>query len=126
MARGITREIDHAAQQQGSGSGSGSRHHMQERNPFDTSANKDENNRSVRQPTQRKPPPSAMKQHRETPRANVQLPDVTGLTSAVESPAKMGAEYYAYRVENGSPREIEGRLFLLSCTSLTGLADSYK
>ncbi|KAG5640635.1 hypothetical protein DXG03_007705, partial [Asterophora parasitica] len=92
MARGITREIEQAQAQ-----GQSSR--QPERNPFDTSTTK--------QPTPRKA--SAMKQrpHTQTPRGKVQLPDVTGLTSAVESPAKMGSEYYAYRSE-GSPRENEG------------------
>ncbi|KAF5369106.1 hypothetical protein D9615_010432 [Tricholomella constricta] len=96
MARGITREIEHAQVQ-----GQSSR--PPERNPFDTTANA-----SVKQPTPRKA--SAMKQRLHmTPRGKVQLPDVTGLTSAVESPAKMDAEYFVYRAE-GSPRENEARL----------------
>ncbi|GLB38153.1 putative centrosome microtubule-binding domain of Cep57 [Lyophyllum shimeji] len=110
MARGITREIERAAQQQTSTSGSRSKHHAQERNPFDTSANTGGNSGAVRQPPPRKAPASAMKQHVDTPLRKVHLPDVTGLTSAVESPAKMGAEYYAYRAQHGSPREIEARL----------------
>ncbi|KAF9447291.1 hypothetical protein P691DRAFT_802613 [Macrolepiota fuliginosa MF-IS2] len=33
-------------------------------------------------------------------RSRIQLPDVTGLTNAIESPAKLTAEYYAYRAED--------------------------
>jgi hypothetical protein len=43
----------------------------------------------------------------QTPRGKVHLPDVTGLTSAVESPAKLGLEYHPYRGED-IPRETEG------------------
>jgi len=42
----------------------------------------------------------------------VQLPDVTGLTNAIESPAKAAAEYYAYRTET-KLRETESRCFLV-------------
>lgn len=42
----------------------------------------------------------------------VQLPDVTGLTNAIESPAKAAAEYYAYRAESRL-RETESRCFLI-------------
>ncbi|KAF9005405.1 hypothetical protein BDQ17DRAFT_1303766 [Cyathus striatus] len=62
------------------------------------------NSRSfVRNPTPRRP--SA----RGTPRGKVQLPDVTGMTSAVESPAKFGADYYRYPGDD-RPRESEARL----------------
>ena len=52
----------------------------------------------------------ASKYQAQSPRAKVHLPDVTGLTSAVESPAKTGIEYnyYPYRADD-SPREIEGQ-----------------
>jgi hypothetical protein len=40
------------------------------------------------------------------PRGRVHLPDVTGLTSAVESPDKLGLKYYAYHED--TPGEIEG------------------
>lgn len=39
-------------------------------------------------------------------RSRIQLPDVTGITNAIESPAKLTAEYYAYRAE-GQIRETE-------------------
>lgn len=42
----------------------------------------------------------------------VQLPDVTGLTNAIESPAKTAAEYYAYRTET-KLRETESTYFLM-------------
>ncbi|KAG5651272.1 hypothetical protein H0H81_009238 [Sphagnurus paluster] len=140
MARGITREIEHAQQHT-------------DRNPFDVSGRQDTSTRpgnstrqdtsirqgasmsmrqelsqrqgtpakqdtslrqAARQQTPKQPTPrkaSAMKQrpHAPTPKGKIQLPDVTGLTSAVESPAKMGSEFYVYRAE-GSPRENEARL----------------
>lgn len=46
----------------------------------------------------------------------VYLPDVTGLTNAVDSPAKPGAKYYSYRTDN-RPRDSEGKdveLYLFS------------
>jgi hypothetical protein len=51
---------------------------------------------------------------RGTPRApKVHLPDVTGLTSAVASPAKTGLDHYEY--EGGeAPREAEGTLFAIT------------
>lgn len=41
-------------------------------------------------------------------RSRIQLPDVTGITNAIESPAKLSAEYYAYRAE-GQIRETESK-----------------
>lgn len=122
MARGLTKEIQREQGQQAETRAEGSRNipisnrnhgrdHRNtsvsapgtDRNPFDIA------NASafVKQPTPRKA--SAMKHHVQTPRGKVHLPDVTGLTSAVESPAKMGIEhdYYPYRADD-SPREIEG------------------
>lgn len=95
MARGLAREIEeeqqeHAEQSRPASAPAG------DRNPFDTSST------SLRHPTPRRA--SAMKQ--QTPRGKVYLPDVTGLTSAVESPAKLGSEYYPYRADG--PRESEG------------------
>ena len=77
-----------------------------ERNPFSNIGNQTAEvsfapSASVRRPTPRR---SSM---RDTPRGKVQLPDVTGLTSAVESPAKFGIEYVAYRADN-RPRDSEG------------------
>jgi hypothetical protein len=45
-------------------------------------------------------------------KSRIQLPDVTGITNAIESPAKPTAEYYAYRVE-GRIRETESEFTLL-------------
>jgi hypothetical protein len=42
-------------------------------------------------------------------RSKLQLPDVTGITNAIESPARATAEYYAYRTE-GRLRETESKL----------------
>ncbi|KXN84597.1 hypothetical protein AN958_12278 [Leucoagaricus sp. SymC.cos] len=42
-------------------------------------------------------------------RSRIQLPDVTGITNAIESPAKGTVQYYAYRAE-GKIRETENRL----------------
>ena len=77
-----------------------------ERNPFSNIGNQTAEvsfapSASVRRPTPRR---SSM---RDTPRGKVQLPDVTGLTSAVESPAKFGIEYAAYRADD-RPRDSEG------------------
>jgi len=44
---------------------------------------------------------------KDTTRSRVYLPDVTGLTSAVESPLRNGAKYYPYRTDK--PRDIEGK-----------------
>ncbi|RDB24453.1 hypothetical protein Hypma_008433 [Hypsizygus marmoreus] len=99
MARGITREIEqekHGQQAEGSRPASAP---VGDKNPFDMTAT------SLRQPTPRRA--SSMRQ--QTPRGKVYLPDVTGLTSAVESPAKMSSEYYPYRGDDG-PRESEARL----------------
>jgi hypothetical protein len=37
----------------------------------------------------------------------VHLPDVTGLTSAIASPAKNGMDYYEYEADE-EPKETEG------------------
>jgi len=50
----------------------------------------------------------SVRERRGTPKApKVNLPDVTGLTSAVASPAKTGLEYYGYQAGE-APREAEG------------------
>ncbi|KZT28902.1 hypothetical protein NEOLEDRAFT_1129163 [Neolentinus lepideus HHB14362 ss-1] len=57
------------------------------------------------------PPPARVSMY--TPpsqRSGVHLPDVTGLTSAVASPAKPGAQYYAYEPDEGATKEAEARL----------------
>ncbi|KAG6853291.1 hypothetical protein C0991_005463 [Blastosporella zonata] len=100
LARGITREIEQEKR--------GEADKQAERNPFDTLF---AGNTSMRQQQQTPARPSAMKQRTATPSGNskgkVLLPDVTGLTSAVESPMKLGREFYVYP---GSPRETEARL----------------
>lgn len=51
-----------------------------------------------------------VKERRSTPRTSkVHLPDVTGLTSAVASPAKTGLDHYGYEGDE-EPREAEGRI----------------
>ncbi|KAJ3560987.1 hypothetical protein NP233_g10476 [Leucocoprinus birnbaumii] len=69
------------------------------------------NARSVSMPV-KKPEGSALKFPAPATvkdRSRIQLPDVTGITNAIESPAKAAAEYYAYRTE-GKLRETETRL----------------
>ena len=51
---------------------------------------------------------------RDATRSRIYLPDVTGLTNAVESPLKPGAKYYPYKTEK--PRDSEGKYELpLQC-----------
>ena len=73
-----------------------------ERNPFHDPPNQSTRHiTSTRNPTPRR---SAM---RDTTKSRIHLPDVTGLTNAVESPMKHGAQYYPYKA-NERPRESEG------------------
>ncbi|KAF8895141.1 hypothetical protein BD779DRAFT_1797040 [Infundibulicybe gibba] len=105
MARGLVHELEVEAEQE---------HGMA--NPFEGSKNSAPTPApaavsTVRNPTPRK---SSIKAGRpfgsqQTPKGKVYLPDVTGLTSAAESPAKLGTDYYVYRADN-SPRESEARL----------------
>lgn len=102
MARGINKELE--ATQQELNAASNARQTIParpasapaERNPFhDTPIT------STKNPTPRR---SAM---RDTTKSRIHLPDVTGLTNAVESPMKHGAQYYPYKA-NERPRESEG------------------
>ncbi|KAF8802092.1 hypothetical protein BYT27DRAFT_7197143 [Phlegmacium glaucopus] len=97
MARGINKELEATQQQLASEQQAAA---LVDRNPFHDAANQSE---PARRPTPRK---SSL---RDTSRGRVYLPDVTGLTSAVDSPAKPGAEYYSYRTDN-RPRDSEARL----------------
>lgn len=93
MARGLTKEIGEA--QFAHYHAESSRHtpvSAGDKNPIDTRKH------SSRHPS--------FKSH-QTSRGKVQLPDVTGLTSAVESPAKLSQEYHPYRGSD-APREVEG------------------
>ena len=97
MARGLAKEIEEEQLAESSRPASVP---VGDKNLFDT-----------RKLTSRKP----SLRSQQTPRGKVHLPDVTGLTSAVESPAKLGLEYYPYRGED-VPREVEGnfvRCFVL-------------
>ncbi|KAJ7758561.1 hypothetical protein DFH07DRAFT_1060422 [Mycena maculata] len=82
-ARGLARDLVEEQQQQ-----------LPERNPFTDIANRVE---------------TADATHRSTNKSRVYLPDVTGLTSAVESPAKPGGGYNAYYPDD-RPRDSEARL----------------
>lgn len=102
MAKGITREIEETQQQIVS-----SRHVASasrptaviiERNPFH---DEPEPSPRSRIPTPRK---SSL---RDTTKSRIHLPDVTGLTSAVESPLRHGVQYYPYNADN-KIRENEG------------------
>jgi len=99
MARGINKELEATQQQLASERQAAA---LVDRNPFHDVANQSEPATSFRRPTPRK---SSM---RDTSRGKVYLPDVTGLTNAVDSPAKPGAEYYPYRTDN-RPRDSEGK-----------------
>ena len=109
MARGIHKELGVTQQQLVSEHQAAA---PVDRNPFHDIANQSEPATSFRRPTPRK---SSM---RDTSRGKVYLPDVTGLTNAVGSPAKPGVEYYSYRTDN-RPRDAEGKgveLYLISKT----------
>ncbi|KAJ6557320.1 hypothetical protein DFH09DRAFT_1163769 [Mycena vulgaris] len=83
-ARGLTRDLVEGQQQ-----------HLHERNPFTDIANRAEPGNATHRSTHSK--------------SRVYLPDVTGLTSAVESPAKAGGGYNAYNPDD-RPRDSEARL----------------
>lgn len=109
MARGITREIEAEKRQQVEGSRPMSAPPSSgERNPFHEVRNQkaDVTARSILSSSSRR----ATKQNSK---GKVTLPDVTGLTSAVESPAKFSADYYPYRADD-RPRDSEGIPFIVS------------
>ena len=103
MAKGITREIGETQQQIASSRQAASVSHPAsvpiERNPFNDEL--DPSTRS-RIPTPRK---SSL---RDNTRSRMHLPDVTGLTSAVESPLRYGVQYYPYNADN-KMRDNEGK-----------------
>lgn len=68
-------------------------HQQHDRNPFTDIANRVETGDATHRSAHSK--------------SRVYLPDVTGLTSAVESPAKAGGGYNAYPAED-RPRDSEG------------------
>ncbi|KAJ7459702.1 hypothetical protein FB451DRAFT_1271215 [Mycena latifolia] len=82
--RGLTRDLVEEQQQ-----------HLHERNPFTDIANRVEAGDATRRSASNK--------------SRVYLPDVTGLTSAVQSPAKVGGVYNAYAPDD-RPRDSEARL----------------
>lgn len=99
MAHGLAKEIEHEKAQLKSS----------------VSSKKAERTRSASMPIDHNPFHDGMDQATSAGRradssvrnkSRIQLPDVTGLTNAIESPAKMTAEYYAYRAE-GQIRETE-------------------
>ncbi|KAJ7175702.1 hypothetical protein C8R46DRAFT_1174491 [Mycena filopes] len=81
-ARGLTRDLVEEQQ------------HLHDRNPFTDIANRVVEGADAT---------------RRSNKSRVYLPDVTGLTSAVESPAKAGGGYNAY-VADDRPRDSEARL----------------
>lgn len=117
MARGLARELEvEAEQSRWHSRAERSRTAAPERNPFSDIVNYPSGSAdAIRQPTPRR---GAMKsQSGLTPNGKVHLPDVTGLTSAVESPAKTGLQYYPCNTGD-RPRESEGTFFP---SSLAGL-----
>ena len=99
IARGIHKELEATQQQLAAEQQAAA---LVDRNPFHDVANQPEPATSFRRHTPRK---SSM---RDASRGNLHLPDVTGLTQAVNSPAKLGTEYYSYRTDNRS-RDSEGK-----------------
>lgn len=102
MAKGITREIEETQQQIASNrkvaSVSRPAGATIERNPFHDEPDPPR----FRIPTPRK---SSL---RDTTKSRIHLPDVTGLTSAVESPLRHGVQYYPYNADN-KIRDNEGK-----------------
>ena len=107
MARGINKELE-ATQEQLKANKNAAQPPRPasapvERNPFH-----DVGNQSTTAP---EPRTTRLRRNglRDSSNGKVQLPDVTGLTSAVESPAKPGVGYYPYKGDD-RPRDSEGRL----------------
>ncbi|EAU85851.2 hypothetical protein CC1G_05068 [Coprinopsis cinerea okayama7 len=96
MARGIAKDIEEEANRPPP--------QQQQRKPssHESPRPKDVGNQSVRSNATRRG------FSREHSKSRIVLPDVTGLTMAVESPARLGKEYYPY--VSGAPRESEVRL----------------
>jgi hypothetical protein len=120
MARGINKELEATQHQLNTPSNATNSRQIiterfssapVERNPFhDTPGQTARPSVFARNPTPRR---SAM---RDTTKSQIHLPDVTGLTNAVESPMKHGAKYYPYNADE-RPRETEGQpLFFLKQT----------
>ena len=106
MAKGITKDIEATQQHMYSShrlATSSSRPVSVppfERNPFHDEPETVPAHPRVQQASRR----SSLK---DTTKSRVYLPDVTGLTSAVESPLRNGAKYYPYRTDK--PRDAEGK-----------------
>ncbi|CAK5269805.1 unnamed protein product [Mycena citricolor] len=93
-ARGITRDLIEEQDQ------------MNERNPFSDRSHHNENGQAHH----------TTSQHRGTThKSRIYLPDVTGLTNAVESPAKAGGKYNAYSAVD-RPRDSEAKLLSILST----------
>ncbi|CAK5284255.1 unnamed protein product [Mycena citricolor] len=93
-ARGITRDLVEEQDQ------------MNERNPFSDRSHHKENGQAHH----------TTSQHRGTThKSRIYLPDVTGLTNAVESPAKAGGKYNAYSAVD-RPRDSEAKLLSILST----------
>jgi hypothetical protein len=102
MAKGITKDIEATQHQSFShrvASSSSRPAPPIERNPFH-----DEPDAIPAAP--RMPPPSRKSSLKDPTRSRIYLPDVTGLTNAVESPLRFGTKYYPYRTDR--PRDNEG------------------
>jgi len=101
MARGINKEIEETKEQLNA------RNHPHirptspvERNPFHDSVNQSIMPGAVLRDASRR-------SGRDATNGRIHLPDVTGLTNAVASPAKPGADYHPYKGDN-KPRDTEG------------------
>lgn len=106
MVRGINKELEGAQQQLNRQSAAASARPTSapvERNPFHDPPAEPPRNSSARKPSAMKDPNASS----NTTKGRIHLPDVTGLTAAVESPARPGTQYYKYAT-NGRARESEG------------------
>ncbi|KAF8969022.1 hypothetical protein BDZ97DRAFT_1754952 [Flammula alnicola] len=106
MVRGINKELEATQQQMNASKQTVPMRPSSapvERNPFHDVTKQPEPAASTRNPTPRR---TSM---RDTTKSRIHLPDVTGLTAAVESPARPGVQYYPYKADD-RPRDSEARL----------------
>jgi len=116
MARGINKEIEATQQQIAS-----TKHASTPNRPASAPVERNPFHETVPEPSFRNPTPrkSSMK---DTTRSRIHLPDVTGLTNAVESPLKPGTQYYPYKAGD-RPRDSEARLLQTLSTVQAQLHD---
>ncbi|PBK97754.1 hypothetical protein ARMGADRAFT_650965 [Armillaria gallica] len=106
MANGITKELDHEIEQ-------GHRHYQSSAadrtTPHETGNQTRDQSRSMQATPRRSSLRQPVQMLTDASKSRLQLPDVTGLTSAVESPAKGTYQHYAYQASKEA-RESDARL----------------